>query len=53
VVRFVEEDQRLAVDCSSLESPPLDLLDKDQPRSPLGKNTSEFEIQNFELAHVE
>jgi len=52
VVRFVEEDQRLAVDCSSLESPPLDLLDKDQPHSPLGKKpltrpNSKFKILNL------
>jgi hypothetical protein len=29
VVRFAEEDQRMVVDCYSLESPPLDPLDKD------------------------
>jgi hypothetical protein len=36
-VRLAEEDSRSAVDCSTLESPPLDLLDKDQPHRPLGK----------------
>jgi hypothetical protein len=38
-MRLAKEDQRSAVDCSSLESSLLDLLDKDQPRSPLGKKT--------------
>jgi hypothetical protein len=51
-VRFAEEDQRSAVDCTSLEYPPLDLLDKDQPRSPLGKKpltrpNSKFKILNL------
>lgn len=40
------------MDCTSLESPSLDLLDKDQPRSPLGKKpltrpNSKFKISNL------
>jgi len=29
VVRFVDDNPRSAVDCSTLESPTIDLLDKD------------------------
>lgn len=36
-VRHAEDDLRTAVDCFSLESPPLDLLDKDWLICPLGK----------------
>lgn len=52
-VRFVEEDPRSAVNCSYMESPPLQqrpaLSSAGQEVSPL----FEFEIRNFELAHVE
>jgi hypothetical protein len=36
-VRHAEDDLRTAVDCFSLESPPLELLDKDRLICPLGK----------------
>jgi hypothetical protein len=55
VVRFAKEDQRTAVNCYSLESPPLDPLDKDQNHRPLGEVPPkfEFEFQILELAYVE
>jgi hypothetical protein len=37
MVRFVDDNPRSAVDCSTLESPTADLLDRDQPHRPLGK----------------
>jgi hypothetical protein len=37
MVRFVDDNPRLAIDCSRLESLTVDLLDKDQPHHPLGK----------------
>jgi len=37
VVRFVNDNPWSAVDCSTLESPTADLLDRDQPHRPLGK----------------
>jgi hypothetical protein len=47
VVRFAEEDRRMAVDCYSLESPPLDPLDKDQNHRPLGKKSLPSSNLNF------
>jgi hypothetical protein len=43
-VWHAEADPRSAVDCFSLESHPLDLLDKDQHVCPQGKYSFEFEF---------
>lgn len=51
MVRHAEADTRSSVDCFTLESPQLDLLDKDRNFRPLGKkliprSNSKFEISN-------
>jgi hypothetical protein len=52
VVRFAVEDQRTAVDCYSLESPPLDPLDKDQNHRPLGKESLPSSNLNFKSSNL-
>jgi hypothetical protein len=52
VGRFAEEDQRMAVDCYSLESPPLDPLDKDQNHRPLGKKSLPSSNLNFKFSNL-
>lgn len=51
MVRHAEADTRSSMDCFTLESPQLDLLDKDRNFRPLGKkliprSNSKFEISN-------
>jgi hypothetical protein len=52
VMRFAEEDQRTAVDCYSLESPPLDPLDKVQNHRPLGKKSLPSLNLNFKYSNL-
>jgi len=52
VGRFAEEDQRMAVDCYSLESPPLDPLDKVQNHRPLGKKSLPSSNLNFKFSNL-
>jgi hypothetical protein len=52
VVRFVNDNPWSAVDCSTLESPTVDLLDKDQPhrllgKKPLRRSNLKFKISNL------
>jgi hypothetical protein len=50
VVWHAKADRRLAVDCFSLESHPLDLLDKDQHVRPQGKySRSNLNFENSRL----
>lgn len=52
VMRFAEEDQRTTVDCYSLESPPLDPLDKDHNHRPLGKKSLPSSNLNFKYSNL-
>jgi hypothetical protein len=49
-VRHAEDDLRTAVDCFSLESPPLDLLDKNRLICPLGKKLHSHSNLKFEFS---
>jgi hypothetical protein len=49
-VRHAEDDLRTAVDCFSLESPPLELLDKVQLICPLGKKLLSHSNLKFEFS---
>jgi hypothetical protein len=49
-VRHAEDDLRMAVDCFSLESPPLELLDKDQLICPLGKKLLSHSNLKFDFS---
>jgi hypothetical protein len=51
-VRFVDEILRSAVDCSTLESPRVDMLDKDQPHRPLGKKSFQRSNLKFEISNL-
>jgi hypothetical protein len=52
VVRFVDDNSRSAVDCSTQESPTVDLLDKDQPHLPLGKKSLRRSNLKFEISNL-
>jgi hypothetical protein len=52
VVRFAKEDQRTAVDYYSLESPPLDPLDKEQNHGPLNKKSLPSSNLNFKYSNL-
>jgi hypothetical protein len=52
VMRFVDDNSRLAVDCSTLESSTVDLLDKDQPHRPLGKKPLRRSNLKFEISNL-
>jgi hypothetical protein len=49
-VRHAEDNLRAAMDCFSLESPPLELLDKDRLICPLGKKLLSHSNLKFEYS---